>query len=130
MISILVGAIATFAFGAVWYTFLFGKTWSRLMGFSGEMGDGGNKGMTKPMAINFVVNILSASVVYYLFPTILATSFSEFWKVMIIIWFGFSFPLYVNSVLWEKKNWKLLVLNSVSGLISLSILSAIIYLMQ
>jgi hypothetical protein len=131
MWSVLVGAIVLFAFGALWFTVLFGKMWAKLMGFSGDMNaNGGMKSMTKPLIINFVLNLIVAWVVYYLFPQLLAVSYTEFLKVILIIWLGFSFPIYVNSALWEKKSWKLVLLNSANGIISAILVSAVVYFMQ
>ncbi len=130
MLSIIVAAVVVFAFGALWFTFLFGKTWAKLMNFPPDMMSGGNKGMAKEMAINFLVGLLSAWVVSYLYPELLATSFMEFAKVIVIIWLGFSFPIYVNQALWEKKSWNLVWLNTAYGIIYFLLASGVIYYMQ
>ncbi len=130
MWSILVTAIVLFAFGALWFTVLFGKTWAKLMQFPQDMAGMSKKSMTKSLVLNFILNLIIASVVYYLFPAILATSYSEFLKVILIIWLGFSFPIYANQVLWEGKSWKLLILNSAQGIISFILASSVIYYMQ
>lgn len=131
MSSILVGAVVLFIFGAVWFTALFGRTWAKLMGFNPE-GDAKSKemGMVKPMIANFLVNIIIASSIYYLFPRLLTYSFSDLLTVVLIVWLGFSFPIYANAAIWERKSWKLVVLNSVYGIISFSIITAVIYYMQ
>jgi hypothetical protein len=128
MLSILVGAIVLFAFGALWYTVLFGKMWSGLMNFPPMEGE--RPSMTKPLIANFLVNLITASVVYYLFPQLLAISFYDFAKVMVIIWLGFSLPIYVNQALWEGKSWKLIILNSANGIIASVLIAAVIYFMQ
>ncbi len=136
MLSILVGAVALFAFGALWFTVIFGKTWARLMGFTAdkmtpeEQNKAKEMGMTKPLILNFITTIITASVVYYIFPQILTLSFSEFLKIMLIIWLGFGFPIYANAAIWERKSWKLVLINSASGIISVVIIASIIYYMN
>ncbi len=128
MVSILVGAVALFVFGALWYTVLFGKMWAGLMGFGGANMAGEEKGMmAKSLVLNFLLQVITAWVVYFLFPQLLATSYSEFLKVLLVVWLGFSFPIYANQALWERKSWKLVVLNSANGILSVVIISAIIY---
>ena len=131
MLSIIVGAFVIFVFGALWFTVLFGKTWAKLMDFN-PAGDQEAKkmGMTKSLIANFLLNVLVASVVYYLFPQLFSVSFGDFLKVIFIIWLGFSFPIYANSALWERKSWKLVVINSVQSIISFALVSGIVYFMQ
>lgn len=131
MLTTLVGAVALFIFGALWYTVLFGKTWAKLMGFRAEDEEKMKKeSMVKPMIINFLVNIIVACSVVYIYPQVLSLSLVEFAKTMLVVWFGFAFPVYVNQVLWEKKSWNLLLLNSANGVVGTIIISAIVYLMM
>ena len=131
MLSILISSIAIFAFGALWFTLLFGKTWAKLMDFN-PAGDAKAKqmGMVKPLIINFLLNVLVASVLYYIYPQLLVLSFTDFLKTILIIWLGFSFPIYANSAVWERKSWKLVFINSTQSIISFIILSSIIYFMN
>ena len=130
MWSILVAAVVAFVFGALWFTVLFGKMWAKLMGFNTEGDPGMNGGMVKPLIANFLLNVLAASVVYYLLPQLFVLSFTEFLHVVLVLWLGFSFPIYVNQALWERKVWKLVVLNSVQGLIYFTLVSGVIFFMQ
>lgn len=126
MLNILVGGAVLFVFGAVWFMGLFGKTWARLNGFdtSGKMS---MSNMAKPIAINFLMQVLASMATYYLFPQVLALSFSGFWFTMFVIWAGFSLPIYMNQYLWERKSFNLVLLNSVYGVIATAIISAIVY---
>lgn len=129
MLNIIVAGIALFIFGAIWYMPLFGKLWARLNGFNME-GDPSMKGMAKPMVINFVVNLLFAYSAYYLFPQLLALNFSSFWFTMVVVWFGFSFPIYMNQYLWERKPFNLVLLNTAYGICSTTLLSLVVYYWQ
>ena len=130
MLSIILGAVAIFIFGAVWFTFLFGKTWARLMDFN-PAGDEKAKemGMGQPMVLNFLSNLLIAGVLYYIIPQILVSSFTNLLKVFGVVWLAFSFPIFANAAIWERKSWKLVAINSVQNLIALAIVSAIVFYM-
>ena len=130
MLTILVGAIAIFAFGALWFTVLFGRTWAKLMDFN-PAGDAKAKemGMTQPLILNFLLNVVVASAIYCLFPQLLTLSLWNFLKIVLLIWLGFSFPIYANAAVWERKSWKLVAINSVQSLIAYGIVSTIVYLM-
>jgi hypothetical protein len=130
MTSILVAAVAMFIFGALWFTVLFGKTWAKLMDFNPAGDEEAKKmGMTKPLIMNFLLNVVVASVVAYLYPQFLSDSYSSFLKTLLIIWLGFSFPIFANAAVWERKSWKLVVINSVQGIGAVIIASAIVYFM-
>lgn len=128
---ILISSIATFIFGSLWYTVIFGRVWERLMGFTPEMMERAKQGsMAGKMVIMFVMNVLTASVLYYLQPMLLVLSFSEFICVTLVIWVGFNFPVLMGAYLWEGKSIRLVLLNTAYGLLSFGILSAIIYYLR
>ncbi|MFZ2522952.1 MAG: DUF1761 domain-containing protein [Minisyncoccia bacterium] len=126
MINILVGALAIFIFGMIWYTALFGKLWAKLSGISMEP-DPNFKGMAKPMLLNFVANILPMISVYYMQPRLTAIGFESFWKLILVVWLGFTLPTYLNAAIWERKSWKLVLLNSAYTILLFTIAGAIAY---
>ena len=131
ILPILVAAIALFVFGSLWYTVIFGKMWSNLMNFTPEaMEKAKAGGMAGKMVTMFVLNLLTVVSISYLAPQLLALSFEEFFLSIFIIWLGFSFPLLMGGYLWEGKSWKLVLLNAVYGILSLKLVSAIIYFWQ
>lgn len=131
MWTILLTAVILFLFGALWFTFIFGKVWTKLMNFSEEdMQRSREKGMTKPLIINFLLCIVNASVIYYLLPVLMSLTLGEFIKLILIICAGFTLPQYVNQALWERKSWKLVVMNCVHAVIYFSIGAAVVYYMQ
>lgn len=128
MLNILAGAVVAFIFGALWYTVLFGKTWARLNGFSMD-GDMSKEGMLKPMVLNFLLQAIMAGSVYYLFSQMIVLSYTNFLKAVVIVWFGFSFTIYANAALWERKPWALVFLNTAYGVITTVLISYVIYLL-
>src|SRR5574343_1177957 len=124
MLSIILGSIAIFIFGAFWFTVLFGRTWAKLMDFNPASDAEARKmGMKKPLILNFLSNVLVAGVLYSLYPQLLATSYTSLFMVLFVIWLGFSFPIYANAAIWERKSWKLVAINSAQSLIALAIVS-------
>ena len=128
MSTIIVAAVVWFLFGFLWYGPLFGKQWMKMMGITAEqMAEGKKKSMALPMLIALIMSVVSASVVSYLVPQLLALSFGEFLKIILIIWAGFVLPLQVNDYLWERKSFKLVLFNMVESILAYILLSAIIY---
>jgi hypothetical protein len=130
-LTILVGAVAMFVFGAFWFTVLFGKEWARLMDFNPASDEKARQlGMQKPLLANFLSNVLVAWVMYCLVDQMLVYSYAGLLRVLFVVWLGFSFPIYANAAIWERKTWKLVAINSAQSLISLVIISAIIFKMH
>jgi ABC-type antimicrobial peptide transport system permease subunit len=62
-VAVLIGGIAFFALGAVWYSFLFQKPWAADMGI--DMSDGPAKPPVGPLAGTFVVALIVAYIVEF-----------------------------------------------------------------
>src|SRR5579863_4817908 len=116
--AVLVAGIAYFAIGAIWYTFLFRKTWSKLMGF-GKLSKKQTEQMRKEGSKNyffvFLANLFTAYCL--LFSVLSGQSFfhnpgamgglaAGFWT-----WAGFIATTQLNSVFWDKKPWALYFIN-------------------
>lgn len=129
MILILIAAFAMFVVGAVWFTLLFGKKWSELMGRTKEEMDRYTEqgGMASKMGVMFLMNVVSAYTVYFLFSQVFALSFYEFILTSLVVWTGFSLPIFMNAYLWEGKSWKLVAINAGGSLVSLVTIVYIIY---
>ena len=62
-LAVLIGGIAFFALGAIWYSFLFQKPWAADMGI--DMSDAPAKPPVGPLAGTFVVSLIVAYVVEF-----------------------------------------------------------------
>lgn len=128
MLSLILATIVLFVFGAFWFTVLFGRTWAKLMDFNPASEEKyKDMGMKKPLILNFLSNILIVYVVSWLEPQLLTSSYFELWKMLVVVWLGFSFPIYANAGIWERKDWKLVWINSAQSLLGLTLVSLIIY---
>ncbi len=131
MITILIAAVAAFVFGAFWFTVLFGKEWARLNDFNPASDERAKQlGMAKPLFANFLSNVLVATVFYYMIDQMLVYSYAGLLRVVFIVWLGFSFPIFANAAIWERKSWKLVAINSAQNLLALAIISGIIFKMH
>ncbi len=126
MLNVIIGSIALFVFGVVWFTALFGKVWAKLNGFDAG-GDMSMASMAKPMFLNFLMQVATSISVYYLFPQLLALSFMSYLVTMLVVWAGFGLPIYMNQYLWERKPFNLVLLNSAYGILSTTIISAVVF---
>ena len=132
MITIIIGAVATFVFGYLWYGPVFGKQWMKLMNMTSEgMERAKQGGMAGKMTVMGVTTIITAWAVYYILPHTLPNpvplSFGQFFKFIFVIWLGFGFPVQLGAYLWEGKSWKLVAFNAAESVLSFLILSAIIF---
>ena len=127
-LHIIVVAIVMFGVGALWFTVLFGRMWSRLMAFTPEQNAKAKEGgMVQKMLVMFILNLVTVWVFFFLEPQVMSQTFGEFLKVVLLIWLGFTFPVQVGSMLWEGKSWKLVAINALHSIVSFGIVSAIVY---
>lgn len=130
-----IAVVATFIFGFIWYTPLFGKVWAKEMGMDmTEKPSGG--AMAKGMILMVVGNFFMA----YVFANNLAVWNPVTWgqpamensQMMFIFsasfftWLGFFLPQDLSSMAWEKKSFKLFMINTSYHLLSLVIAAFII----
>jgi len=126
-IGVLVAALGSFFIGFMWFGPLFGKIWIKLMGFTdAQMEEGKKKGMMKPMALSIISSLVTAFIYFSLADALLVTDFSETITLGFWIWVGFTLPIFLNTVLWEGRSWKLFWLSSTHILATL-IFSGIVY---
>src|SRR5581483_5044531 len=98
ILPIIVGAIATFIFGMLWYGPVFGKAWMRMMRVTHEqMEEAKKRGMAGQMVVLFIFLLVTAKVVAWLIPALMPMSFSAFYHSIFIIWLGFAFPVQLGA---------------------------------
>ncbi len=110
-LEVLLGAIAAFAFGFVWYSFLFGKTWQAETGITDEEAQS-NMALTHGLAflmmiittyaINFIVNlheVAEQTFVHGGFHGILAACL-------------YAIPVVAIHYLYQKKSLKLFLIDA------------------
>ncbi|MEX2053975.1 MAG: DUF1761 domain-containing protein [Candidatus Colwellbacteria bacterium] len=127
LLGVAVAALAGMGIGALWYGPLFGKQWSKLMGFTRESMD---KAKEQGMLKSYVLALVGQIVTAYALAVVVAFSAQYFggfsYSLVFWVWFGFAIPLLLNSVLWEGRSWTLFALNAGHSLAQLIVMGTII----
>lgn len=125
---VLVAAIVSNIFGALWFGRFFGKAWAKEMGFSREhMEKARQKGMGKLYAISFVGTLIMAYVLAMLLERFGINSLFEGLQLGFWIWLGFfAATTLLGGILWEGKSFKLYLINALYAIFNLLIVSAIL----
>ncbi len=132
MTAILVTVVATFLFGFVWYTLLFGKAWAKEMKVDASVKPAAGE-MAKGMIFMIIGNFFMAYVfahnnaAWSYVPGIDKMSMGQ--NIMTaagFTWLGFFLPGDLSRVAWEKHSWKLFGINTVYHLINLIIAATIL----
>ena len=135
-LAVLVGAISNMVIGALWWGPIFGKFWTKEMGWTKETMDAmkAKGGMAKSYALMFVGALVMSFVLAH--ALVFASQFLEIDGVQAGLmagffnWLGFIAPVTLGSVLWEGKSWKLWVLNNAYSLLSLCVMGVILAMWQ
>ncbi|MEQ9403400.1 MAG: DUF1761 domain-containing protein [Cyclobacteriaceae bacterium] len=134
-LAVLIAVVATFFFGFIWYTPLFGKAWAHEMGYDPDMKpDGGQmaKGMIMMVAGNFFMAWVFAHNLAVWNPEtwgqgpIEGSLFTFALSASFFTWLGFFFPVDLGSMAWEKKSFKLFMINTSYHFLALLIAACII----
>lgn len=122
---IVFAAVVATALGFLWYSpLMFGNIWMKLNKISKrDTTKECSNEMGKLMAINAILTLLKAFIIYIL---VLTNIF--FLPGIIAVWLGFSLPVYADVVLWDRKPWKLFFINAGFGLVSITFMAEIIRL--
>lgn len=120
---VIVSAVVAFAIGALWYSpFLFGKQWMRLMKMSeSDIQNANPKEMWSYYLVHFIVTLVSFSVLAFLISLTRIANPSEGAFLGFFVWLGFVAPIGVSELLWEKKSFKLIFINTTQVLLGLVI---------
>lgn len=118
----LLGTLASYILGVLWYGPLFGKKWMQLSGFTKDsMKD---MPLTAPQAMGLgFVNTFVLS--YFVYVFIVAFRFPDPNSALIIAfwaWLGFGVTTLASGPLWEGKSFKLFLFNAVQQLVSYSLM--------
>ena len=125
--GVLVAAVAAFLLGFLWYGPLFGKTWMKLAGIK-----------VKPKKNEMIYRSLGGLGTYLMMAFVLAmfldyiklVSFGHGLGVGFLVWLGFIGTISLGSFLWEKKPFKLWVLNNAYNLLSVLIMTGILMMVK
>lgn len=128
-LPVIVAAVAHFFIGWLWFSVLFMKPWMKEMGLdklTAKQRKEGMKEMPKSMVINFVTLVITAWVLSWIILALKMSGAMGGIQVSCWIWLGFFATTMVNTVIWEKKSWKLYGINVSHHLAGLLAMGAIL----
>jgi hypothetical protein len=105
---VVLASVIAYTIGALWYGPLFGKQWRRLMGIAGAKGR-----MPEPKVLvgGFVATLLMVYAYGVILLNYLDLSlYASLW-LAIVTGIGFVATTLLNSVLYERRSWKLYAIN-------------------
>ena len=109
-LAVVLGAVAFFAVGAVWYSVLFGKAWQRELGMSDEQLKAGFN-MPLVFGVCFLLELLVALTVGHMFDYLEPNDRS---KMMITVGLaiGIMAPVIGINYLYQRKSLKLFLIDA------------------
>ena len=123
-LAVVVAALVNFLLATLWYTVLFGKAWKKLTGISEMKPKGSN------IVLAFIGSFLLSYVLYH------SLVFGDYYTHMSGVsgglmggffdWLGFIAPVTLMLVLYEKRSWKLWLLDNGFWLVSLLVMGAML----
>jgi hypothetical protein len=122
--AVVVAALANYVIGAIWYAALFRKAWAKLSGVA-EM---------KVTVLSVILALVGAFLMSWVLDHALIFA-SAYVKMTgaggglegaFFNWLGFVAPVTLGIVIYEKKSWKLWLLNNGYWLISLLVMGIIL----
>ncbi len=127
-LAVLGAAVASFVLGSLWYGFLFGKYWMKLMSFTPQSMKKMKLTPAKAMTLGFLVTLLTAFVLAQLLGLLNASTLGASLQLAGWLWLGISGPLLLGSFLWEGKSLKLWAFNASYRLLELLLMASILAL--
>jgi hypothetical protein len=123
-LAVFVAALASYLIATVWYAVLFSGVWKKLTGIS-EM---------KPKPVNIVLVFVGSLVMSFVLvhSIVFGNSYTNMSGVAgglmggFFSWLGFIAPVTLTNVLYEKRPWKLWLLDNSFWLVSLLVMGTIL----
>jgi len=125
-LAVFVAALASIALGFVWYMpAVFGNMWLKTLPKETRkhIEKENKKNMAPVMILALVGSLITAYVFAYLAD---AMTWQRGLVFGVWIWFGFSMPMSLGTVLWEKKSWANFLINTTYNLVMFALIGAIL----
>lgn len=121
--AVLAAALANVVIGFVWYGPLFGKKWMELTGM--KPSDADKKAMPKKMLVMAIASFVMAYVLVHFTQPAESLSMALEWATW--LWLGFIATVTLGGVLWKKEPHALWVLDNGYRLVSILVMTWIVY---
>jgi hypothetical protein len=126
IIAILAASVAAQILGGLWYSqSVFGKMWTKEMKFT--KAKLAKVDMKTPIVVMFLTNIVTATILWWLQLATSAGTIGKALSLGLAVWIGFTATVQLGGVLWEMKTLKWYAINAGHSLVSLLLMSAILF---
>jgi hypothetical protein len=126
-LAVLVAAIAYFILGSLWFSFLFRKPWSKEAGKSGiQFSEADKKNIGRNMLITFIYNLITALAIAYLVFVVGVYRWQVGFKLGIVCGIGFALAANGVAYTWEKRSFRLVLLDAGYAVIGIALCGAIV----
>ena len=127
-LAVVLGAVAFFAVGAIWYTVLFGKAWQRAVGLSDEQLKAGAN-MPLIFGLCFLLELLVTTMLGHQFAM---TGPSDRGKMMIAIGYGVALmaPAIGITYLYMRKPLKLFAIDAGHFIVGMAAMGGVFALLD
>lgn len=130
-LAILIAGVVSMAVGFAWYsTYLFGKPWMKLMGYSAKELKKEQQKMGPMYFLSFVLSLVTAFVLthliaqaenFYGLDRITTSLITAFWS-----WLGLIMPVQITEVIFGNKKWMLFAINTGYQLVAILAMGLVI----
>jgi hypothetical protein len=103
-VAILIAVVLQFAFGAFWYSAIFGKLWGKIMGFdklSKSQQDALMKTMGPTYGVQFLSTLLTTVVLASMLMKMSDAPVSPY-MIAFFVWLGFVLPSQISAVIFSR----------------------------
>jgi hypothetical protein len=125
-LAVLFCGVANLAVGAVWYGLLFNKAWVALVNKTEDQLKQMEKDAPKAYFFSFIGALVMGFVLSYIAVGMKVTNLKGALMMGFFIWLGITLIFRLNDFLFEKRPFKLIVINSGFELVVLLVLSVIV----
>lgn len=125
---ILIASAVAFGLSALWYSpFLFGREWANLAKVTdSDVAEAKARGVWKLYIVQFIATLVSFFVLAFIIASTSSTGGANGAFLGFLFWLGFVATTALGGMLWEKRSFKLTVIDSVSALLNMVVGGAII----
>lgn len=125
LLGILIATAAAMVIGSVWYSKpVFGKDWQKLVGLKDK---DIKEGATKAMAAMLLMALVTAFVLQRFIVIANPQDYLQAVKLGAWLWLGFVATYAIGGGMFEKRPTKLILINITNELITLIVMSVILY---
>lgn len=124
-LAVIAATLATMLLGMAWYAPpVLGKVWMRETGMTPEKAQ---KNMWSGLMIGTLGNLLLSFFLSILLLMVRPGSLQASMLFGVVLWLGIVVPVELSGVAWERRSWTLFLINAGWSLLSMIVITAILY---